>query len=298
MGRTKKQVKCANESCDNLIIYTNKSFICRSCYDSQRKYNSILYQENKLLIEENTIYSRICSNGSCGKLIQYKNKKSYQRAIRKINLNVTDGLCRTCIQYQNYINHPDIKIKLSEYRKQNTGWKHTDTTKQKMSDSAKKTNCNKGRIYSDLEKIILSEKNKKYWKSLDLNTKQVHGQRVAASLKLYHENKRNNLDSNEIDDKKNYYKNVRRITKNQPLNTIPNYDLRGIAKNGCNTFHLDHLISKKFGYENNIPEYIIGHFCNLNYISWKHNLVKSDKCAITLDELLENITLYDFRPFV
>lgn len=68
---------------------------------------------------------------------------------------------------------------------------------------------------------------------------------------------------------KKYRQEVNRITKSQPLFQLVNYDKRGKGN-----FHLDHIISIKFGFDNNIDPEIIGNICNLRYVYYKDNLSK------------------------
>jgi len=64
-------------------------------------------------------------------------------------------------------------------------------------------------------------------------------------------------------------------------------------KRGHSTYHLDHKVSKVFGFLNNISPEIIGHKCNLEVIYYKKNLSKGVKCSITIDELLQRIKEFD-----
>jgi len=55
---------------------------------------------------------------------------------------------------------------------------------------------------------------------------------------------------------------------------------------GHNTYQLDHIYSRKAGFENNIDPTIISHPANLRIISAKENNSKSSRCDMTLEELL------------
>ena len=59
-----------------------------------------------------------------------------------------------------------------------------------------------------------------------------------------------------LSQKEKYYKEVKRITENQPLHLLENYDKRGRSeKQG---YHLDHIIPISYGFINNISPEIIG----------------------------------------
>jgi hypothetical protein len=60
---------------------------------------------------------------------------------------------------------------------------------------------------------------------------------------------------------KRYRLDVRRITNNQPLEILENYEKRGKFD-----YHLDHIISIHYGYMNNIPACDIGDISNLQML--------------------------------
>ena len=74
-----------------------------------------------------------------------------------------------------------------------------------------------------------------------------------------------------------YKSEVARITRKQDLTLLENYDKpRGLC--GVDgAYQLDHKISIKYGYENNMPPEEIGHISNLQFIPWKENRTKWDK---------------------
>jgi len=51
----------------------------------------------------------------------------------------------------------------------------------------------------------------------------------------------------------------------------------------------DHIVSVKFGFENNIPSWIISHPANCELMRHKENVSKNKKCNLSLDELLIKI---------
>lgn len=63
-----------------------------------------------------------------------------------------------------------------------------------------------------------------------------------------------------------YRKKVQSITRKQPLFQLENYSNRGKG-----SFHLDHIVSIKYGFDNEIDPEIIGNIANLRYLYWSEN---------------------------
>ena len=51
---------------------------------------------------------------------------------------------------------------------------------------------------------------------------------------------------------------------------------------------VDHIYSKHWGFANNIPPYIIGHWTNLQMLSRKDNSAKGPRCDKTKEQLFED----------
>ena len=78
------------------------------------------------------------------------------------------------------------------------------------------------------------------------------------------------------------------FTERNELHLLENYEKRGLAGvDGC--YQLDHKVSIKFGFDNNVNPEIIGHINNLEFIPWKDNLSKGIGCSITLEQLLNTV---------
>lgn len=74
-----------------------------------------------------------------------------------------------------------------------------------------------------------------------------------------------------------YKADVARVTGLQDLSLLENYDkLRGLC-GVKGAYQLDHILSVKYGYENNISPEVIGHISNLQFIPWEENRAKWDK---------------------
>jgi hypothetical protein len=53
-------------------------------------------------------------------------------------------------------------------------------------------------------------------------------------------------------------------------------------------YHLDHIYSRKEGFDNNVPPEIIGHWTNLQLMPAKENNGKHSKCGKTIEKLYED----------
>lgn len=57
--------------------------------------------------------------------------------------------------------------------------------------------------------------------------------------------------------------------------------------------HRDHIISKEYGWEHNIPPEVIAHPANCRFISQKFNCMKNSSCDLTIEELYDRISLWE-----
>ena len=71
-----------------------------------------------------------------------------------------------------------------------------------------------------------------------------------------------------------YISNVKELT-NDNKHLIP-----GIHKRGFHSYHIDHKISIKYGYENGILAEEIAHPSNCEMVWWKDNIRKGAGCKI------------------
>ena len=78
------------------------------------------------------------------------------------------------------------------------------------------------------------------------------------------------IKKKEFDD---YKKKVWKETRKQPITILENWKLRGRR---TNDYHLDHIVSIKYGFVNGILPEVIGNIRNLRFIPRKENLRKSD----------------------
>ena len=90
-----------------------------------------------------------------------------------------------------------------------------------------------------------------------------------------------------------YYHQVYKYTQKNKLLKFNKKELDKIGKCGMEgAYQIDHKFSVKQGFINNIPPYIIGHYINLELITWEENDDKKDKCSISKEKLF---TLFERR---
>jgi hypothetical protein len=109
----------------------------------------------------------------------------------------------------------------------------------------------------------------------------------AASIGLVKRYRNMNYDEylKQIDIYYKYELEVLKITRQQPIKLLANYNNRG--NSGVDgAYHLDHKYSIIEGFKNNIKPELIGNIRNLEFIPWKENLNKRAKCSITIKELI------------
>lgn len=101
-----------------------------------------------------------------------------------------------------------------------------------------------------------------------------HNRRVAKSLRRGGRDPRPPRDPNYI----KYLKICAKLT-NLNYKGIENWELRSVD------FHVDHIISKKFGYDNNIPPFIICNRYNLRILTRSENSSKQERCDMDIEDL-------------
>lgn len=84
-----------------------------------------------------------------------------------------------------------------------------------------------------------------------------------------------------------YRYHVDRITKMQPLHTLPNYEKRAGYGKTADPHQVDHKFSVVQGFLNCIPPYIIGHISNLQMLPSRLNNSKGSGCSVTEEALFE-----------
>ena len=72
-------------------------------------------------------------------------------------------------------------------------------------------------------------------------------------------------------DYKNYRKKVWKVTRKQPIQNLENF-----CKRGRSTYHLDHIVSIKYGFINGLHPDLVGGIKNLRFIPAKENIQKKE----------------------
>jgi hypothetical protein len=110
---------------------------------------------------------------------------------------------------------------------------------------------------------------------------------IKSKIRSTSESKNIWLPKSEMEPFKLYRSEVNRVTNKQPIETLAYKNQRGHSR-VKSSYSLDHKFSVQAGFKNNIPPYIIGNICNLEFIPSKDNSSKREACSISLDELLES----------
>jgi len=216
-------------------------------------------------------YFRTCPK--CQNQISYTDRSNYLRAEKK------QSACNKCT----------IKItpeSIEKIRRAITGTRHPNRASNSKSgkDLPFKRNCpNCLKDLSYATKYAVNRANKQgavcnpcsneiHKKSWNYVIKDEHIQKMAAVKAGYETFDEYMAD---LDNKKKYRRAVQKVTKQQNISLLENYDkLRGLC--GVEgAYQLDHIISIVKGYEEGIAPEVIGDISNLQIIPWKENLLKS-----------------------
>ena len=218
-------------------------------------------------------YERECPN--CKTEIQYTDRSNFVRAINK------NSLCNKCTVR----NTPEVIEKIRSSMLGKTYPNRASNT-QKGKDLPFKRNCpncNNELGYASQFSFNRAIKQNSvcnscssilYKKSWAYVIKEEHIKKMAAKKAGYTTYEAYLAD---LDNRKKYYREVRKITRQQDISLLENYDkLRGLC--GVEgAYQLDHIIPVSAGYEQGLPAEKIGHISNLQIIPWKDNLLKSNK---------------------
>jgi len=220
-----------------------------------------------------TLFVRNCP--LCNSTIEYTDRSNFRRANKK------KSACNSCTPRHS----PESKAKISESLR---GKKHptrkSNTKKGKLQPFSRKCpSCFRDVFYTSKWSVTRANKNKSvcnscsaknYKKSWTYVIKEEHIKKMAANKAGYSSYESYITD---LDNRKKYYREVRKITHKQDISILENYNkLRGVC--GIpDAYQLDHIIPISVGYEQGIPPDVIGDILNLQIIPWKDNLLKSNK---------------------
>jgi len=120
----------------------------------------------------------------------------------------------------------------------------------------------------------------------------------------------NPLKSNKSKHFKTPTKTTRKKKVKKPLTKYDKYKMKvdelteqvkhlieGIENRGWHKYHIDHKISIKWGFDNNIPEKHIAHPDNLQMLWWKENFNKNIVCEVDIKNqwIVGDLKVYENR---
>lgn len=234
-------------------------------------------------------FNKICPNENCNVIIEYKYIHDMKHSIKK------NTVCNSC-RY-NEINKRDLII---------LDWlKNTNLTHKLISEELNISTSIIAHVrkkYKLIREIKLSEecillRSNNFKKNILDKSLNIFGGGDKKSYEKAFKTKfgyEYSIFLSKQSEFKKYYNEVRNITsKNLRKYKHLFNNLDNIGKCGeKGKFQVDHIYSIKNGFINNITPHLIGHPCNLRVISWEENLKKSNNCEITLDELINNTSLF------
>lgn len=90
-----------------------------------------------------------------------------------------------------------------------------------------------------------------------------------------------------LDEYKEYYRKVIRITEKQNLSSLSNIEKRGVMGLSEDPHHVDHIVSIYDAFMNDVPPEITGHISNLQCLPAKVNISKGNLSWLTVEQLYE-----------
>ena len=210
----------------------------------------------------------------CNKEITYTSKRWYREANKK------NKLCVSCAVSKSMIGKTWDKL----YTKEGVKLRKKKSIKRMI---GKNNIAKRKEVREKLSELQTGKNNSMYGKRYKCSDeKKKNISKALTGRKLTEEHKENTrigviekqlgfkyddwVDS--IGEKKLYYNNVWRVTNNQPIEILENFD-----KRGRNDYHLDHKISISGGFRKDISPEIIGNIKNLRFIPYRENLSKGTK---------------------
>lgn len=220
-----------------------------------------------------TNWYRTCP--SCNTVKYYSSKRNLDRAIK------TNSHCPYCHPGPSPETTQKIITTLKTKRYPNRA-SNTKVGKQ-LPYKRNCPNCKKELYYASEFGINRANKNNSvcnscssilYKKSWAYVIKEEHVKKMAAKKAGYDTYETYMKD---LDNRKRYYREVRKLTRQQDISVLENYDkLRGLC-GVPDAYQLDHVIPVSVGYDQHIPPQHIADISNLRIIPWKENLKKSNK---------------------
>lgn len=219
-----------------------------------------------------TPWYRTCP--SCNQIKYYSSKRNWKRAVD------TNSACPNCNPGPS---KETVQKIVDSLRKKTYPNRASNTKKGKVLPFKRNCPiCSKELSYATERSITRANNensvcnscsSKIYKKSWQYVIKDDHIKKMAAKKAGYDSYEEYMQD---LDNRKKYYREVRKITRKQDISILENYDkLRGLC--GVEgAYQLDHIIPISVGYEKGISAEVIGNIKNLQIIPWKDNLLKSN----------------------
>jgi len=265
--------KCPNPTnnikCKKMML--NQSQLCISCSNVSRT-----------IYEFKDTYKRECP--ICHTMIYYNWKQDYYSAIKN------NSKCYKCVGVDNGKNlrgknRPEHSLFMKGHNpmKNVTGSNHPffGKTLEKIWDDNSKVKQFKERMSNNnpAQRIEIRQKISEFAKNNLQNPFKQCGEmsvRIKSILK-----EQNILYSDYINNKNEFgvYKNkVWYLTRKQPLHLLENYNKPRHRAGTNGAYQLDHIVSIKYGFDNNISIEEIAKIENLRFITWEENLKKGAYC--------------------
>jgi len=226
-----------------------------------------------------------------------------------IKLNKRLEKCKICSKEINIYNAKCCSIKcFNKYLKQTinpkTGKSLLDERSKKCSITKNTLDIKTGLTNAQISGKKCSETKKingiiNHWDTCSEYEKKRRLKKQYISTRKHHEitgywRKKENINNYELYFTESKFKHGFRTSNKNEKNLLSEYGVFNSFTNtkGCVR---DHLLSRRYGFENNIPVWIISHPANCEIVLHSENVKRSNTNdnQITLNELLERIKIYD-----
>lgn len=286
-------------------------------YFTTDNISGIKTKKKWLELNDNKLYLDI--ENWCNQYEQLKDIEFKRKVYHYINEDSVIPLCPVCNNilkfirvrdgYRTYCSEICVKKSIDYKSKWLETWKANNSNNEFLSKVEKTGIKNYGSIENfkkEKLKRVIKTNNEKYGVDFYLQTTEFKKDRSKKLKDTYGDENWNNKEKTrktritnktQIDDVDiESFLNYKKITVNRTV-TIYRNNIEYInplkLERGKKSYHIDHKYSVKQGFLNNIPIEIISHPCNLFMIWYMDNLVKQDRCDITIEMLIENIKNYD-----
>ena len=202
------------------------------------------------VIKDDDKFKRICP--SCKKTLTYNSRSEC------LSAHIINSSCISCAK------------KAKEFH-------HSEESKRQMSE------VRTGRTWEMLYGIDGAKNMREYYKTnfsgYNSSTVKRECQRLGITVDEY---------KDQLTDFQMYKSAIYMFTRRQDVSLLNNYEKRG--KSGIqNAYQLDHKVSIRYGFDNNILPSIIGDISNLEFIKWEDNIRKYTRNSMEEKQLFEKV---------